>query len=236
MRLGTVATRLTVAAALVAVLALVSVTLGRAALLEGRRLWAGRAALAFDDLVVGCALAVLALGAAWLCLAVLLTVTAGCLRRTNGVVTAIAGAITPRLCRRLLGGLCGAALLAAPGTAVPVTAVPVTAVPGEGAPLPVPDRPTGAAARFPAASVSVRRGDSLWAIAACHLPAHADDAAVAAAWPVWFARNRVRLGPDPHLIHPGTRLVVPQRFHQTAKDTADDLDHRSPRPRPGCGG
>ncbi|MCW2616466.1 MAG: hypothetical protein JWN08_3460, partial [Frankiales bacterium] len=34
-------------------------------------------------------------------------------------------------------------------------------------------------------------------------------AAVAAAWPAWWAANREVVGDDPHLLLPGTALVHP---------------------------
>jgi len=55
----------------------------------------------------------------------------------------------------------------------------------------------------------VRRGDSLWSIAARHLPAGATDHEIAAAWPRWYAANRTVIGPDPDLLRPGQRLVPP---------------------------
>lgn len=58
-------------------------------------------------------------------------------------------------------------------------------------------------------TVVVRPGDSLWAIAEHRLGPDSDAADIAAAWPRWHAANRERIGPDPDLIHPGTRLVVP---------------------------
>jgi LysM repeat protein len=58
-------------------------------------------------------------------------------------------------------------------------------------------------------TVVVRRGDSLWAIAARHLGAGASDAEVARAWPRWYAANRDLIGDDPDLIHPGMVLQVP---------------------------
>jgi nucleoid-associated protein YgaU len=60
-----------------------------------------------------------------------------------------------------------------------------------------------------ATTVSVRAGDTLWEIAAAHLPAGSDDAAVAAAWPRWYEANRDVIGPDPGLIHPGQVLTAP---------------------------
>lgn len=56
--------------------------------------------------------------------------------------------------------------------------------------------------------VTVEPGDTLWAIAADHL----DDptpAAVARAWPLWFAANRDVIGPDPDHIRPGMVLTAP---------------------------
>jgi len=55
----------------------------------------------------------------------------------------------------------------------------------------------------------VRAGDTLWDIAARHLGPDADAAAIATAWPRWFAANRAAIGPDPDHILPGTRLVPP---------------------------
>lgn len=59
-------------------------------------------------------------------------------------------------------------------------------------------------------TVTVRRGDSLWSIAARHLAAGASDAEVARAWPRWFAANRAVIGEDPDLIRPGMQLVPPR--------------------------
>lgn len=57
--------------------------------------------------------------------------------------------------------------------------------------------------------VVVRRGDSLWDIAARHLGDGADAAEVAAEWPRWYAANRHLVGADPDLLRPGQRLVPP---------------------------
>jgi nucleoid-associated protein YgaU len=61
----------------------------------------------------------------------------------------------------------------------------------------------------PPAAVVVRRGDTLWGIAARHLGGRATPEAVAAEWPRWYAANRAVVGPDPHLILPGQRLRPP---------------------------
>jgi len=58
-------------------------------------------------------------------------------------------------------------------------------------------------------TVVVRRGDTLWDIAARHLPADADDADIAAAWPRWYAANASVIGSDPDLLLPGQLLVPP---------------------------
>lgn len=58
-------------------------------------------------------------------------------------------------------------------------------------------------------TVVVRAGDTLWDIAARHLGADADAAAIAAAWPRWYDANREVIGPDPDHILPGTHLVPP---------------------------
>lgn len=64
-------------------------------------------------------------------------------------------------------------------------------------------------------SVVVAPGDSLWALAERDLAQRTatapSDAAVAQAWPAWWAANREAVGPDPHLLHPGTSLTPPAR-------------------------
>ena len=57
--------------------------------------------------------------------------------------------------------------------------------------------------------VVVRRGDTLWDIAARALGPHASDADIAACWPRWHAANRSTIGPDPDLILPGQLLRPP---------------------------
>jgi hypothetical protein len=57
--------------------------------------------------------------------------------------------------------------------------------------------------------VTVRPGDSLWAIAERHLDPGASTSEVAAAWPRWYEANRQAIGSDPHLITPGLRLREP---------------------------
>ena len=62
-------------------------------------------------------------------------------------------------------------------------------------------------------SHTVERGDSLWRIArstllARGLPASGTD--VAAFWPRIYEANREVIGDDPHMIHPGQVLTLPQ--------------------------
>ena len=58
-------------------------------------------------------------------------------------------------------------------------------------------------------TVTVRRGDSLWSIAAAHLGSGATDAEVAAEWPHWYEVNRAVIGDDPDLLVPGQQLQAP---------------------------
>ena len=224
-----------VAAALTSVLGCCAFALGRAALLEAEGLWAHRSDLRFDDLVLTAALAVLALAGGWLALGIVLTLGTRALRCSHTLAGRLARAITPSLVRSLLGGACGAAVLVAPTTAPGALAFaadtghaqshdcPRRSCSDALGGLPVPDRPWGAAPRTTRTEperVLVRGGDSLWAIAARHLAAqcaadHASppgQAEIAATWPRWFELNHARIGDDPDLIHPGTRLVVPRRF------------------------
>ena len=57
--------------------------------------------------------------------------------------------------------------------------------------------------------VVVRRGDTLWDIAARGLGPSASVADIAASWPGWYAANRSTIGPDPDLILPGQLLRPP---------------------------
>ncbi|MFC3806479.1 LysM peptidoglycan-binding domain-containing protein [Terrabacter sp. MAHUQ-38] len=72
--------------------------------------------------------------------------------------------------------------------------------------------------------VTVRRGDSLWALAARHLGAGASDAQVAREWPRWYAANRSVIGDDPDLLVPGQQLRPPDRAGATAPTTHPPTD------------
>ena len=55
----------------------------------------------------------------------------------------------------------------------------------------------------------VRRGDTLWDIAARHLGPTASAVDISRAWPAWYAANRAVIGPDPSVIRPGELLSPP---------------------------
>lgn len=59
--------------------------------------------------------------------------------------------------------------------------------------------------------VVVRRGDTLWDLAAHRLGPGATAAEIARTWPLWFAANRSVIGPDPDQLTPGQRLRPPHR-------------------------
>jgi hypothetical protein len=78
--------------------------------------------------------------------------------------------------------------------------------------------PTGRASHPGGARrVTVRPGDSLWAITAHRLGPRATPARVAAEWPRWFAANRAVIGDDPDLIRPGQELAPPARPAEEAR-------------------
>ncbi|WP_157557714.1 LysM peptidoglycan-binding domain-containing protein [Intrasporangium oryzae] len=108
-----------------------------------------------------------------------------------------------------------------PPTRDPTTTASPDALPGPGwrptrpAPVLDPERATllAPAPRLQTATVeqiTVRRGDTLWAIAARHLGPEATDAQVAREWPRWYAANAGVVGDDPDSIEPGTQLVAPE--------------------------
>lgn len=71
-------------------------------------------------------------------------------------------------------------------------------------------RPSTAFVRSEATSgVVVRRGDTLWDIAASALEPVATNAEIAAHWPEWYEANRQVIGPNPHLLLPGQILQPP---------------------------
>lgn len=198
--------------------------------------------LPLDRVVTGvCALALLG------CTVWVLTTTAavvlvdlGRLLAPDSAALGTLGAAVDRACPAVVRGVVTATLGLALGTAV---AAPALADPASGPStthdtgrltgLALPDRTTGAAsatsasrtpalrrALRPTRVVTVRPGDSLWSIAADLLPTHADDAAITRTWQHLHHVNAARVGKDPDLILPGTRLLVPD----------DIAPHREERP------
>lgn len=114
----------------------------------------------------------------------------------------------------LVGGEAGAEL----GSPDPVTSTelpqpgwtPTTTRP---APPPAPATTVGLVSDRPGEDlpdhVVVRRGDTLWDIAARHLGAGATATDIAEAWPRWYDLNRDVVGDDPDLLLPGQELRVP---------------------------
>lgn len=172
----------------------------------------------FDRVVIHGAALVLALCACWwwsVTTAVVLdTLRAG--HRTQ--VPGVPGAV-----RRLVLAACGVALvstaqpaLATPGAVHEHTHAGARGVVVDGLPLPV--RPLGAVRTRrvhapPQVSappeVVVADGDSLWSLAAARLGPGAVDADVTTYWHRIHALNRTSIGPDPDLLHPGQRLLLP---------------------------
>ena len=135
---------------------------------------------------------------------------------TTGRVRATVWVGCPPALRRLLVAGIGAALVSGvPGQTQAVTVATTSltwassdrpAPAGQRA-LPVPARPVGRPS--PSPRVLVRPGDNLWQLAAVRLPASASDGEVALQVERIHRRNQEVIGPDPDLIHPGQRLVVP---------------------------
>jgi nucleoid-associated protein YgaU len=106
-------------------------------------------------------------------------------------------------------GAAPAAAAGAEGRAAPAQAA---------AAQPAPDLDWAAQVAAAPTHVVVQPGDSLWALAERDLAARAEptsDAAVARAWPRWWAANRDVVGADPDLLQPGTRLAPPPRDGST---------------------
>lgn len=129
-----------------------------------------------------------------------------------GVPGPVLRAIAPRALRQALIVSTAGALALSPAHADPAAA-PHEANPAHSlVGLRLPDRPSAAtpARSGPAdGPVTVRRGDTLWAIAARSLPGTATDAQIAAACARWYAANRAVIGADPNLIFPSQRLTPP---------------------------
>lgn len=194
-----------------------------------------RAPLSFTDALTALCAVVLQACVLWLLtgavLAVLASVAAGLTPGSHpaAALSSLADHGCPRGVRRLVATILGVALTAGlagpvhasapargsrgpgpPGGAVPVGSVGSVGLTG----LALPERTTGALRHRSAAhehpTVVVAPGDSLWSIAASLLPPGAGDPRVTDAWHHLHRANRSRIGADPDLILPGTRLAVPR--------------------------
>lgn len=218
-----------VAAALAAHAAVSLTLLWAAAAPMSAVLQAGAGAASFDALMAvtaaGAALAV----ATWLLLGVVLTALVET-QWSNGRrwLAALAARVTPTLVARIATGLLAGGIVGGPAMSGPaafaetrpinVAAAPADTVRDSALRSWTADRPSAGREHdrvrtrhpAPAGTVVVRRGDSLWVIAARHLPARTGHAAVARAWPRWYAANRDVVGSDPDLIRPGQRLRAPR--------------------------
>jgi hypothetical protein len=169
----------------------------------------------------------------WLALVAVGVWTAGRGGRPAGAAAAVVGRIAPAGVRRLVALSLGLSVAAAVATASPALADTDSHAPGPRLPVASLDWPTATAApdldwnpaaagptapgpsprperaTTHAAAVVVRPGDSLWAVAAQHLPPDATAAAIAQTWPTWWWANRAAIGADPGLIHPGLLLTPP---------------------------
>lgn len=185
----------------------------------------------FDLLLTRSAAVVLGVAVVW---ALLLLAAVLAEAATAGRIRLARALGCPPTCHRWLLGLAGAVLsvaVVAPTAAqASVPPVPVTGV-LDG--LPLPDRTSGGltpqapparssraeprALRPVAVSawVTVRAGDSLWAISRSLLPPTASAARVADHARQLHLRNRRTIGADPDLIRPGQRLAVPPYAHET---------------------
>lgn len=109
--------------------------------------------------------------------------------------------ITPELMRRTLFAGAAGALVLTPVQAERSTSPIRHQLDG----LRLPDRPVTSD------QVTVRAGDTLWAIAERSLPPSASNSEIATSCARWYAANRDVIGSDPNLIHPKQRLTPPTK-------------------------
>lgn len=193
-------------------------------------------ALAFGDVLAGgCAAALLGC-VGWVLTSTALVVAAHLARLLapdSAVLLTLSG-LAERGCPAAARALVAVTLGLAVGTAAaaPALADPSGGSAGDAASgvltgLALPDRATGqapatsaprTASQRPDRVVVVRPGDSLWSIAAGLLGHGAGDARVNRAWHRLHHANLSRIGDDPDLIQPGTRLLVPEAIASDRKE------------------
>jgi len=187
------------------------------------------ATAAAGDVLRAALLVIIAAAAAWylgrIVLALALLALGRLLPRSAQLgLRAAPAALRPLFARALAGGLLGAAVASGAAWAQPdgecgQSTIPVldrgqacAAAPGISAAADPPGELAGRAQGSEGAGAGdvhvVAPGDTLWSIAAGRLPSP-DAAAVAAAWPSIYERNRSLIGDDPGLIHPGLALDIP---------------------------
>lgn len=161
----------------------------------------------------------MAAAAAWLCISTVLCLV----DLARGSRAPAPGPLRPRALRHALLRAWAPSL----GAAVACAGGPVAADAGGPHGLPLPDRPV-ASAPAPERAVhpttptaddrvqlTVRPGDCLWTIAADLLGPSPLPREVDRAWRVIYRANHARIGPDPDLVRPGTRLLVPRSARQS---------------------
>ena len=209
------------------------------AALWGRGALGGTAGRPVEHVVVLVCAATLTVVLTWLLVGLLVcSVDVVRARRTGGGTAFVtrAGPFRPRLARALVSAVAAAVASGSPAAAAsnpdPATGGPLTDGVDHRTPhlpqrlegLAVPDRPYGGVRTH-----RVAAGESLWSITADLLAARtgshesrpgtrpgtrpatraATNRTISRAWPQLHRLNRDRLGRDPHLIHPGTKLRLP---------------------------
>lgn len=194
---------------------------------------------AVDELVTAISAAAALALLVWVALGLLVSVLAVIPGPWGALTASVQDHVAPAAVRRwaalLLGAAIASTITPAGATAtLPVSSVSTPAAPApgwstldevsrSGSAAPAPDWTPAPTRDLPPVSlttprqsadpaqheVTVRRGDTLWDLAAAHLPAEATDAEIATSWQQWYVTNRAVIGPDPDLILPGQVLTVP---------------------------
>ena len=145
------------------------------------------------ELVVSLCAATLLAAVLWL-----VACTVVCLADRRRRRPARGGPFRPRIVQAVVAVALGSSVVAGSAAGGTGPQAARDSLPGALDGLPLPDRAYGGVRLH-----VVQPGESLWAIEA-------------QGWPRLFRLNRDRLGPDPDLVHPGTRLRVPPRPATTA--------------------